>query len=85
VGVAPGYGLDDRDLVHVRSKSSLFSIASRQALGPTQPPIQWLPGPPSPGVKRQRLEADHSPSSSAEVKNGGAIPLLPDISSWSGA
>jgi hypothetical protein len=24
------------------------------ALGPTQPPIQWVPGVPSPGVKRGR-------------------------------
>jgi hypothetical protein len=30
-----------------------------------------------PGVKRQGREADHSPSSSAEVKGSGAIPLPP--------
>jgi hypothetical protein len=30
-----------------------------------------------PGVKRQGREADHSPPSSAQVKNGGAIPPLP--------
>jgi hypothetical protein len=29
------------------------------------------------GVKRQGREADHSPPSDAEVKNGGAIPLFP--------
>jgi hypothetical protein len=29
-----------------------------------------------PGVKQPVNEADHSPSSSAEVKNGGAIPPL---------
>jgi hypothetical protein len=27
-------------------------------------------------------EADHSPPSSIEVKNGGAIPPLPNMSSW---
>jgi hypothetical protein len=30
-------------------------------------------------------DADHSLSSSAEVKNGGAISLLPYMSSWCGA
>jgi hypothetical protein len=29
------------------------------------------------GVKRQVSETDHSPPSSAEVKNGGAMPPLP--------
>jgi hypothetical protein len=36
----------------------------------------------SPGVKRQ---ADHSPPSSAGVKNGGAIPPLSETSSWRSA
>jgi hypothetical protein len=34
------------------------------------------------GVKRQRREADRSPSPSAEVKNCGAIPSLCDTISW---
>jgi hypothetical protein len=37
------------------------------------------------GVNRLVREADHSPWSSAEVKNGGAIPPLPHMSSWCGA
>jgi hypothetical protein len=36
---------------------------------PPQPPIQWVPGDVSPGVKRLSREADHSPPSSTEVKN----------------
>jgi hypothetical protein len=63
-------------------KTFLFSTASRPALGPTQPPIQWVPGVLSPGVKRQGREADHSPQTSAEVKNGEAIPPLPHTSTW---
>jgi hypothetical protein len=47
----------------------LFTTASRTALGPTQPPIQRVPGALSLGVKRPGREADHSPPSSAEVKN----------------
>jgi hypothetical protein len=46
----------------------LFTTASRTALGPTQPPIQWVPGALSLEVKRPGREADHSPPSSAEVK-----------------
>jgi hypothetical protein len=37
------------------------------------------------GVKQQGLEADHSPPTSAEVKNGGPIPRLPHTSSWRGS
>jgi hypothetical protein len=36
----------------------------------------------SPGVKRPGRETDRSLPSSAEVKNGGTIPPLPDTSSW---
>jgi hypothetical protein len=46
----------------------LFITASRTALGPTQSPIQWVPGALSLQVKRPGYEADHSPPASAEVK-----------------
>jgi hypothetical protein len=36
----------------------LFATASRPTLGPTQPPIQWVPGVLSLGVKRLGREAD---------------------------
>jgi hypothetical protein len=51
-----------------RVKNFLFSASSRPILGLTQPPIQWVPGALSPGVKRQEREADHSRPASAEVK-----------------
>jgi hypothetical protein len=38
----------------------------------------------SPALKRQGREADHSPPSSAEVKNGGPILPLPHTFSWRG-
>jgi hypothetical protein len=39
-----------------RQRQTIFPLtsASRPALGPTQPPIQWVPGALSPGVKRGR-------------------------------
>jgi hypothetical protein len=46
----------------------LFTTATRTALRPTQPPIQWVPGALSRRVKRPERKADHSPPSSAEVK-----------------
>jgi hypothetical protein len=46
----------------------LLTTMSRTALGPTQPPIQWVPGVLSLGVKWPCCEADHSPPSSAKVK-----------------
>jgi hypothetical protein len=39
-----------------------------------QTPIQCVPWTISAGVNRQGLAADHSPPSSAELKNGEAIP-----------
>jgi hypothetical protein len=54
--------------VTVGAGNFLFTTTSRPALGPTQPPIEWVPGAHSLGVKRPGHEADHSPPSSAEVK-----------------
>jgi len=42
---------------------------SRPALGPTQHPIQWVEGAISLGLKQLSHEADHSPLSSAKVKD----------------
>jgi len=39
-----GYGLDDWGFESQQELGIfLFAIASRLALGPTQPPIQWIP------------------------------------------
>jgi hypothetical protein len=69
-GIALGYGLDHRGF-ESRQGLGIFLIttASRPALEPTQLPIEWVPGAPCLGVKRPGREADHSPPSSAEVKN----------------
>jgi hypothetical protein len=80
VGIATGYGLDDRGVgvrVLVGPKGFLLSMSYRPALWPTQPLIQWVTGKKRPGC-----EADHSPPTSAEVKNTRIyIYLLPHTSS----
>jgi hypothetical protein len=55
-------------------------------LGPTQPPIYWSPGSLSLGVKRPGREADHSPPSSAEVKERVELYFhSPNTPSWRSA
>jgi hypothetical protein len=68
-----------------RFKNFLFSTLSIPVLAPTQPHIQWVPGVVFQREKWQGHEAGHSPPTSANVKNGGAIPPLPHASSWLGA
>jgi hypothetical protein len=55
----------------------LFASVSRPALGPTQPPIQWVPGPLSLGAKWPGCEADDSPPSSADVRNTWSYTSTP--------
>jgi hypothetical protein len=71
VGIAIGYGLANRGVgvpSPGRVKIFLFTTFFRPDLGPTQPPIEWVPEAFSPGVKRQGREAAHSPPTSAEIK-----------------
>lgn len=56
-----------------RTKTLFFSTSARQALGPTQPPMEWVSGAFSSRVKRLGREAHHSPPPSAEVRNTAAI------------
>jgi hypothetical protein len=51
-----------------RVKNFNFSISSKPALEPTQPPVQWVPWSLSPGINLPGFEADHSPPTSSEVK-----------------
>jgi hypothetical protein len=83
--MATGYELENRVRFPTEQDITLFSPSSRPTLEPTQPPIQWVEGALSPGVKRPGHEADYSPPANAKVKNCEAIPLLPHTSSWCGA
>jgi hypothetical protein len=53
----------------VKDKIFLYSTASRQVLGTTQPPIQSVTGALFPGENWPGREADHSLPTIAEVKN----------------
>jgi hypothetical protein len=68
-----------------RVKNFHFSMSFRPAVGPYQPPIQWVPGAVSSGVKRQGREADHSPSASAEVRKMWIYTSTPHTPSWRSA
>jgi hypothetical protein len=55
----------------------LHTTVSRPGLGPTKPPIQCVPGVLSRGVTRPGRDADHSPPSSVQVKNGWSYTSTP--------
>jgi hypothetical protein len=82
-----------RTHAHTRSSSpgrgwEFFSSPphSDRLLVPVQPPIYWVPGALSQGAQRPGREADHSPPSSAGVKEWVELCLhSPNTTSWLGA
>jgi hypothetical protein len=74
VGIAIDYRLDGPGIESRWGRD--FSHTSRPALGPTQPPVQWIPGL-SRGVKRPGRGADHPPLLTPRSRKSRAIPLLP--------
>jgi len=65
VGIATGYGLDGPG-IESRWEQDFLHL-SRPALGPTQPPVQWVLNL-SWGKERPGRDADPSSPSSAVVK-----------------
>jgi hypothetical protein len=79
-GIALGCGLDDRGFDSRQGLVIfLFTTVFRLVLRPTQPPIQWVPGALTLGVKRPGCEADNSPPSSAEFKNAWSYTSSPPV------
>jgi len=54
-----------------------FTTVSKSVPGPTQLPIQWVPGAITLIVKRQGREADHSTPSGTDVKNAWRYTSTP--------
>jgi hypothetical protein len=72
VCIALGYGLDDQgSRVRIPAGAGNFSLHHRVQNGSGAHPVSYPMGTRgfSLGVKRQGHESDHSPPSSAEVKN----------------
>jgi hypothetical protein len=75
-----GYGLDDRRSIPITGWDVfLLNTAFILALGPSQPPTQWVLGDLSPGVKRPWRETDRTPLPSVEVKNAWSYTSTPQI------
>jgi hypothetical protein len=80
VGIATLYGPGGRGIESRWERD--FTQPSRQALAPTQLPVQWV-SDLFPGVKRPGRGFDHPPPSSAEVKERVQLYLYsPSWPSW---
>jgi hypothetical protein len=79
VSITTGWMVHNSGFDSGRSKIFLFT-ASRPALRPTQPPMQWLLGALSLGIKQQGWEVDHAPQSITEVKIAELQYSLPHTS-----
>jgi hypothetical protein len=78
-----GWTVGVRFTAGARGLYLLHSVQTGSGTHPVSYPMGT--GSLPPGVKRPWLEVDHLPPSSAKDKNGGAIPPLPNTSSWRGA
>ena len=76
VGIVTRYGPGGSG---IKSKCGQdFPHPSGQALGPTQPPIKWVPSH-SPGVKRPGPGVDHSPLLAPRLKKEQSYTSTPPL------
>jgi hypothetical protein len=72
VRISTGYEMDGRGSIPGKTRDFTLLYSVQTGSGAHQASY-----PMGTGVKRSKREADHSSPSSAEVKNGGAIPPSP--------
>jgi hypothetical protein len=71
-----------RSKLDPRQRQMIFPVTSvyRPALGSTQPPVQWVPGVLSPGVKRGRdVTLNTHPPLVPRSRKVGATPIHPSV------
>jgi hypothetical protein len=69
-----------RNRIPVEARFS--TLAQRPAMGPTRPPVQWIPAL-FPGVKRPGRGVEHPPPPTAKVKERAELlPYSPSGPSW---
>jgi hypothetical protein len=76
VCIAKGRAAGVRFPAGAKDFSSVQSVQTDPGVYPAYCLCKWASGALSPGVNRPGVEADHSPPISAEIKIGGAIPLI---------
>jgi hypothetical protein len=82
VGIALGYGLDDRgSRVRFPAEDGNFSLHHRVQTSSVAHPASYPMDTRGsfPGIKRLEHEADHSPPSSAEIKKASGYTSTPPI------
>jgi hypothetical protein len=86
VSIVSGYGLGDREIevrFSAEAKGFFLQPVSRSALGPTQPPVQWVPRVLSQGLKRGQGVTLTTHQSSAKVMNEQELYFLsPQAPLW---
>jgi len=82
----PGYGLNDWVSIPGRCRDFCLSYRVQTGSGAHWASFQWVPWAITSGVKWPELEADHSPLSSAKVRNVWSCTFtLPNIFTCDGS
>jgi hypothetical protein len=85
VGIAAASRMDSLGSIGGRARFFSSPLRPERLWGPPSLLYNGYGGGVAPGLKRLGREADHTPPSRAEVKNGGTTPPFPHVFSWHSA